>query len=291
MRLFLLTALTMTAFASNSILNRLGLIGGGMDPVSFASIRLVAGAVMLGALCLVLRGGLSFGGRGRALGVFALLLYIYAFSTAYTALDAGLGALILFGVTQVTMFAGGLMAGEATPPRRWAGAAVSLCGLAWLLWPGPGSAVSLWHGGLMAVSGVGWGLYSLAGRGSEDALTGTAANFLMAAPVGVALGLALPGGPVEIDTRGVVIAIVAGAITSGLGYALWYTVLPRLLSSVAAVAQLTVPVIAMAGGMVVLGEALSLRFVLGSVLVLGGVALSVLRPRRGQEMEQADGSR
>ena len=280
MRVFFLTCLTMMAFAANSVLNRLGLIGGGMDAVSFASIRLIAGAVMLGLLCIVLRGGLRLGGRGRAMGVFALLLYIYAFSMAYTALDAGLGALILFGVVQITMFAGSVIVAEATPPRRWIGAGVSLAGLAWLLWPGAGSTVSLGHAALMAISGVGWGLYSLAGRGSGDALAGTAANFILAAPLGVALGLALQTGPVEINTHGVIVAMVAGAITSGLGYALWYTVLPKLASTEAAVAQLTVPVIAMAGGMVLLGEDLSLRFVLASMLVLGGVALSVIRPRR-----------
>jgi drug/metabolite transporter (DMT)-like permease len=281
MRLFALTALTMIAFAANSVLNRMALAGGSIDAASFGSIRLIAGAVMLGALCLALRGRLRLGGAGRVMGVLALLVYIYAFSAAYTALDAGLGALILFGVVQITMFAGGLVAGEATPPRRWIGAALALAGLAWLLWPGAGPRISLPHGLSMAAAGVGWGLYSLNGRRAVDALQATAANFILAAPLGVLIGLALPAGAggTHIGPEGIALAILAGAVTSGLGYALWYRVLPGLDASVAAVAQLTVPVIAVAGGMVFLGEGLGLQTVLASVLVLGGVAVSVLRLR------------
>lgn len=281
MRLVLLTALTMTAFAANSVLNRMALAGGSIDAASFGSIRLIAGAVMLGALCLGLRGGLRLGGAGRVTGVIALLIYIYGFSAAYTALDAGLGALILFGVVQITMFAGGLVAGEATPPRRWIGAALALAGLTWLLWPGAGPQVSVPHGLSMALAGVGWGVYSLIGRRAGDALQATAANFILAAPLGVLIGLALPAGAggTHVGVEGLALAILAGAVTSGLGYALWYRVLPGLDSAVAAVAQLTVPVIAVAGGMVFLGESLGLQTVLASALVLGGVAVSVLRLR------------
>jgi drug/metabolite transporter (DMT)-like permease len=203
---------------------------------------------------------------------------MYGFSAAYDALDAGLGALILFGVVQITMFAGSLIAREVVPPRRWIGAALAFSGLVWLLWPGAGPQVSVVHGLMMAAAGSGWGIYSLAGRRSTDALQGTAANFIIAAPLGVLIGLALPSGTggTVIGTEGILLAILSGAVTSGLGYALWYHVLPGLASSVAAVAQLTVPVIAMAGGMVFLGEHLSLQFIMASVLVLGGVAISVL---------------
>ena len=278
MRLFLLTALTMTAFAANSVLNRMALAGGSIDAASFGTIRLIAGAVMLAGLCLVLRGGVRLGGTGRVMGVLALLVYMYGFSAAYTALDAGLGALILFGVVQITMFAGGLVAGEATPPRRWIGAALAFAGLAWLLWPGAGPQISVPHGLSMALAGVGWGLYSLTGRREPDALQATAANFILAAPLGVIVGLALPAGAhgTHAGAEGIALAILAGAVTSGLGYALWYRVLPGLDSAVAAVAQLTVPVIAVAGGMIFLGESLSLQFILASVLVLGGVTISVL---------------
>ncbi|MEO3413643.1 DMT family transporter [Roseovarius sp. CAU 1744] len=279
MRLFLLTTLTMIAFAANSVLNRMALAAGSIDAVSFGVIRLLSGAAILALLCVVLRGGIRLGGAGRAAGVASLLLYFYGFSTAYRGLDAGLGALILFGVVQITMFAGGLVKSEAMPMRRWLGAGVAFSGLLWLLWPGGGIPVSLWHGVLMAIAGVGWGVYSLAGRLSRDALQGTAANFILAAPLGVAAGYLLPTvEPTVLTTQGIVLAIISGAVTSGMGYALWYSVLPSLAASVAAVAQLSVPVIAMAGGMFFLGEVLTLQFALASVLVLGGVAISVLKP-------------
>ena len=280
MRLVLLTALTMVAFAANSILNRMALAGGHIGASDFGTIRLFAGAVMLAALCLVLRRGLRLGGPARIVGVLALLVYIYGFSLAYGALDAGLGALILFGTVQITMFAGGLLGREAMPARRWLGAALALSGLVWLLWPSGPVQVSVRHGLFMAAAGIGWGIYSLAGRKADDALQATAANFILASPVGVVIGLALPVDAVEIALPGVALAILSGAVTSGMGYALWYSVLPRLDASVAAVAQLTVPVIAILGGMLFLGEVLEAKTVLASALVLGGVAVSVLR-RRG----------
>jgi len=279
MRLLLLTALTMVAFAANSILNRMALAGGHIGPTDFGTIRLFAGAVMLAGLCVILRGGLRLGGPARAAGMLALLVYMYGFSLAYGALDAGLGALILFGTVQVTMFAGGLLAHEAMPARRWIGAALALAGLAWLLWPAGPVQVSVRHGLFMAAAGVGWGIYSLAGRRADDALQATAANFILATPVGVVIGLALPVGATDVTMPGVALAVLSGAVTSGMGYALWYGILPRLDASVAAVAQLTVPVIAIAGGMIFLGETLETNTVLASALVLGGVAVSVLRRR------------
>ncbi|MEL6991271.1 MAG: DMT family transporter [Pseudomonadota bacterium] len=278
MPLLLLAPLTMIAFASNSLLNRVALAGGHIGAAEFGTIRLAAGAVMLGLLCIILRGGLQLRGPARVIGVLSLLLYMYAFSVAYNALDAGLGALILFGVVQITMFAGGLWAREVMPLRRWFGAGMAMAGLAWLLWPAEsGPQVSMLHGALMAVAGFGWGLYSLAGRGSKDALQATAANFILAAPLGAILGVGLPASEVAISLTGVWLAVLCGAITSGLGYAMWYKVLPQLQASVAAVAQLTVPVIAMVAGVVLLGEVLTLQALLASALVLGGVAVSVLR--------------
>lgn len=283
MRLLLLTTLTMIAFAANSVLTRMAIAGGGIDAMSFGAIRLLSGAVMLWVLCVMMRGGVRLGGAGRVAGVASLLLYMYGFSMAYRGLDAGLGALILFGVVQVTMFAGGLVASEPMPPRRWLGAALAFGGLVWLLWPGGGTSPSLVHGMLMAVAGVGWGLYSLAGKLGQDALQGTAANFIWAAPVGVLVALIWPAPDAAMTTQGVLLALVCGAITSGVGYALWYSVLPSLAASVAAVTQLSVPVIAMLGGMVFLGEALTPKFALTSVLVLGGVAISAARPRRRRQ--------
>ena len=278
MPLLLLAPLTMIAFASNSLLNRVALAGGHIGAADFATIRLAAGAVMLGLLCIILRGGLQLRGPARVIGVLSLLLYMYAFSVAYNALDAGLGALILFGVVQITMFAGGLWASEVMPLRRWLGAGMAMAGLAWLLWPAEsGPQVSMLHGALMAIAGFGWGLYSLAGRASKDALQATAANFILAAPLGAILGVGLPASEIAISLTGVWLAVLCGAITSGLGYAMWYQVLPQLQASVAAVAQLTVPVIAMVAGVVLLGEVLTLQALLASALVVGGVAVSVLR--------------
>ncbi|MCB2137464.1 MAG: DMT family transporter [Rhodobacteraceae bacterium] len=275
MRLFLLTLVTMLAFAANSVLNRAGVGPGLIGPVSFAVIRLLAGAGMLGLL-LVLRGwwrgGVVWPGwRGRALGTPALLVYLFGFSLAYGALDAGTGALILFGMVQITMFAGALLAHEAVPVRRWIGAGMAFAGLVYLLAPGSAPAGHPMEAALMAVAGIGWGLYSLSARGARDPLSATGWNFILAVPVALVLWLALPADGTGMAPAGVALAILSGAVTSGLGYALWYAVLPALGPSRGAVAQLTVPIFAVAGGMAFLGEALTLRFVIAAILVLGGV--------------------
>jgi drug/metabolite transporter (DMT)-like permease len=281
MRLFLLTALTMVAFAANSLLNRMALAGGGIDAMGFGTIRLVSGAVTLAVLVLVLRGGLRLGGPGRVTGVVALLVYVYGFSAAYMTLDAGLGALVLFAVVQITMFAGALVAHESVPPRRFAGAGLAVAGLAWMLWPVGAVQVSPVHAAMMAAAGVGWGIYSLAGRGGADPLRTTAANFVLAAPAGLLVGFAINPAAAMPGATGIALAVLSGAVTSGLGYALWYAVLPRLAASAAAVAQLSVPVIALAGGIAFLGEALSPRLALAAALVMAGVALAALPARRG----------
>jgi drug/metabolite transporter (DMT)-like permease len=208
-------------------------------------------------------------------GVLGLSAYLVGFSLAYRGLDAGTGALVLFGTVQVTMFAGALVSREAVPGRRWLGAGLALVGLALIAAPGEAEWVPL---ALMAVAGVGWGFYSLAGRGATDPLAATAWNFLLSVPLVLPIGLL--AGVARPDSLGVMLAIVSGAVTSGLGYALWYAVLPRLGAARAAVAQLTVPVIAALGGMVLLAEMPGLRFWLATVLVLGGVALASL-PYRG----------
>lgn len=279
MRLFSLIVLTMVAFAANSVLNRAALASGAIDAVSFGTIRLWAGAVVLVTLGAVLRGRIALGGPGRVAAVVGLVLYIYGFSVAYVTLDAGLGALILFGTVQITMFGGSLIEGERPPLLRWLGAGLAFGGLIWLLWPGGGIEISLIHGTAMVLAGVGWGVYSLAGRRAEDPLLATGANFVLAAPIGFLVGLMMPVSPeaVRPEVWGIFLAVLSGAVTSGLGYALWYHVLPQIKGSVAAVAQLTVPVIAMAGGMVFLSEALTAQFVIAAAVVLGGVALSVLK--------------
>jgi drug/metabolite transporter (DMT)-like permease len=278
MRLFLLTALAMTAFAGNSLLNRLAVGGGAIGAAEFAGVRLVAGAVALLALVLWrarARGVPVWPGvRGRVVGPMALLTYLFGFSLAYGGLDAGAGALILFGMVQVTMFTGALIAGEAVPARRWAGAAMALAGLAGLLVPGTGGGISPVHAGFMAVAGAGWGVYSLSARGQTDALAATAWNFALAVPAGLALVWLLHG-PGAATAAGLALAVLSGVVTSGLGYALWYAILPRLGAARAGVAQLTVPVIAALGGAMVLGEPVSLHLAVTGLIVLGGVALAL----------------
>lgn len=276
MKLFFLTALTMIAFAANSVLNRFALAHGEIDPFSFAAIRLWSGALALCILVLLRDRRLTIWGRYRLVGAVSLLLYIVGFSTAYVALDTGVGALILFGGVQITMFAGALVAREIIPAARWLGAGLAFAGLAWILWPGGTGAVPLIWAVAMCFAALGWGVYSLVGRGMTDPLGSTAGNFLVASPVLLAM---LPLLPAQIDATpttsvGITLAVVSGVVTSGLGYALWYSVLPRLPSSSAAVAQLTVPVIAFAGGVAFLGEPLTWRFVIASLLVLSGVALA-----------------
>lgn len=284
MRLVLLTTLTMIAFASNSILNRVALSDGDIDAVAFGVVRLCAGAVMLAILVLLRDRKLTLGGAGRSIGVASLIIYIFGFSLAYESLDAGLGALILFGLVQITMFAGALITGERPSARRWIGAGVAFGGLVWLLWPGHAAAPSLWHAGLMAIAGLAWGVYSLNGRAASDALGATSANFVISAVIALAGAALMSGLSDAIDFGsatwfGLSMAVIAGAITSGLGYSLWYTVLPNLRGSTAAVTQLTVPVIAITGGAVLLSEPVTLRLVVAALLVLGGVLLAVTSRR------------
>jgi drug/metabolite transporter (DMT)-like permease len=275
--LALLCTVTMIAFAANSVLNRLALTGGETGPAAFAAIRLAAGATVLCALVL-------WGPNGRARlrqasrpgHAAALAVYMLGFSFAYVSLDAGLGALILFGAVQITMFAGGIVSGDAIPARRWLGAIVAMLGLVGLLWPAGAAAPPLAGAVLMTLAGIGWGIFSLKGRGGGDPLGTMAGSFLLALPAGL-LALAATGGD-GLDTRGALLAVVSGAVTSGLGYALWYRVLPALASSTAAVLQLAVPVIAMTGGVILLGETIGLRAGLATVVVLGGIALSVTAP-------------
>ncbi|OYX23854.1 MAG: EamA family transporter [Rhodobacterales bacterium 32-66-7] len=277
MRLVLLTALALTAFAANSVLNRFAVGMGQIDPVSFAVVRLLAGAAMLAVLVgfRSLAGGVVWPGwPGRLAGVLGLTFYLFAFSLAYVALDAGAGALILFGAVQITMFGGALLARDVVPRLRWAGAGMAFSGLVVLLWPGMGVPLSLPHAVLMAGAGVGFGVYSLAGRRAGDPLAGTAWNFVLSVPLGLAAGLALGVMPAGTTGLEVLLAVVSGAVTSGLGYAIWYSVVPALGSGRAAVAQLSVPVLTALAGIVFLGEAVDARFIAAAAFVLGGVALA-----------------
>lgn len=267
-RLALLTALVMVAFAGNSVLNRLAVGGGHIGAEPFAVIRLASGALALGAL-LALRGRRP--ARVGWVGPVSLLLYMAGFSLAYRGLDAATGALILFGGVQVVMVTGALVGGERVAALRWAGMVVALGGLALLLAPGAG-APRPGPAALMALAALGWGLYSLAGRRAGDPLAVTATNFLLATPLSLPLLLAGVG---PITAWGATLAVLSGAVTSALGYALWYAVLPGLRATAAALAQLTVPLLALAGGAALVGEWPAARFAPAALLILGGVALGL----------------
>ena len=276
-RLILLTTLTMIAFAANSILNRAALAGGEAGPATFAAIRTISGALFLFILFTLRQGIPSLGGPNRIVGTASLTLYMLGFSFAYVALDAGTGALILFGGTQITMFAGALLSGERPAVARWIGAILAFAGLVWLLWPGAEGAPTATPALMMAAAALGWGIYSLVGRVASDPLQETAANFVCAAPITLLVCVAVLDG---ITARGVVLAVMSGAITSGMGYALWYSILPKLETSVAALSQLTVPIIAAFGGALLLAEPPSSRLIVATVVVLGGVALGVFGAQR-----------
>ncbi|WP_170374243.1 DMT family transporter [Ruegeria atlantica] len=276
MRLFLLTTLTMCAFAANSILNRLAIDSGASDPAGFAIIRVLSGAMVLTGLVWLKSGRLPLCNRRRLAGAGSLSLYMIGFSIAYLTLDAGLGALILFGVVQITMFAVTSLTGNAPTARQMGGAAIALMGLAYVLWPSGAVQVDPIGAALMTAAGVGWAVYSLVGRFEPDALAGTAANFVIALPV-TALPLMLTVGDWQMSGAGYLLAALSGGVTSGMGYAVWYRVLPQLAPSTAAVVQLSVPIIAILAGVLLLGEDASLRLIFGAALVLGGIALAVLR--------------
>jgi drug/metabolite transporter (DMT)-like permease len=272
MRLISLTALTMLAFAANSILTRMAIEGGHIDPSSFAAIRIVAGAVAL-TMILILRGGrLPFFERARIVGALSLAGYMIGFSLAYATLDAGLGALILFGVVQVTIFVYGALRGAVPSPRQLSGAGVAFIGLIIALWPSEGSSSSVAGTALMVIAGLGWAAYTLAGRGARNPLAATAANFVLATPL---LLVILIGQSLNANVVGIGLAILCGAVTSGLGYSLWYSVLPKMTATTAAIVQLSVPVIAIGAGAVFLGEAVGVVIIIAATLVVGGIALAV----------------
>ncbi|MGB3627536.1 MAG: DMT family transporter [Henriciella sp.] len=276
LQLFLVTALAMTAFAANSILARLAMATGEAGPWSFTLIRIVSGALVLALIVSPRRAMTS----GSWLSAAALFAYAAAFSLAYLSLAAGTGALILFALVQITMLGWSLVSGETLAPARWVGLLLALSGLVWLLLPGL-EAPPLTGAVLMAGAGIAWGIYSLRGRGHASPTAQTAGNFLRAGAV--AIGAAFPAlyltSEAMPSAHGFAYAVVSGAITSGLGYAIWYFALRSLTASLAGIAQLTVPAIAAAGGVVFLSEPVTLRFLGATALILGGVALASMARR------------
>jgi len=279
-RTVFLTALSMLAFAGNSLLCRIALREGHSDPAVFTLVRMASGAAVLALLA-----GAGRATRWHAQGHWgaACLLVAYAvcFSFAYVGLPAGMGALILFGAVQLTMLVAGRRAGERLGRVGGLGLLFAIAGLVTLLAPGL-AAPSPGASALMIAAGVAWGGYSLAGRGATQPLALTAGNFVRGLPLAVAaVPLALPFmRSLHVDTEGLVLGIASGAITSGLGYAVWYAVLPSLSTLRAATVQLSVPLVAAAGGVALLAEPVTPRLVVAGVMILGGIAMVLLRRAR-----------
>ena len=274
-RIISLTCLAMMAFAGNSLLCRQALKFTEIDPASFTSIRLVSGALVLWLL-VRMRQSLPVG-KGNWASALALFAYAAGFSFSYVSLSAGTGALLLFGAVQVTMIGHGLWVGERLRALQTLGVLVAFGGLVGLMLPGL-SAPPLLGASLMIGAGIAWGVYSLRGKGAGDPTRVTAGNFMRAVPITIVLSV-FTLNFATFDTAGVYLAIASGALASGLGYAIWYTVLPALKNTSAASVQLSVPVITAIGGVVFLSEPLTLRLVFASVAILGGIALVIMQKR------------
>lgn len=279
-RTLALTAIAMMAFAGNSLLCRLALKHTSIDAASFTTIRLLSGALMLWLIVRIRQreNAEESSGKGSWPSACALFVYAAGFSFAYISLPTATGALLLFGAVQATMISYGIWRGERLRSLQLVGLFLALGGMVGLLLPGL-SAPPLWGSVLMLGAGVAWGVYSLRGKGAGDPSGVTAGNFLRAVPMAMALSLIFIYRS-NVDTAGVVYAMVSGAITSGMGYAIWYAILPALKATHAATVQLSVPVLVAMGGVAFLGEALTLRILLASAAILGGIALVIMEKRK-----------
>jgi drug/metabolite transporter (DMT)-like permease len=276
LRTYLLTSLAMIAFAGNSLLCRWALKETEINAASFTLIRIISGALML-LVILRLRKDNHLASRASAgswSSALALFTYMTAFSYAYVSLPTGTGALLLFGSVQLTMVLYGLWQGERLHMRQNIGLIITTAGLVWLLFPGI-AAPQLAESILMLTAGVAWAIYSLRGKGASDPVSVTAGNFMLAAIFSVVLSLVFISNA-KMDATGIALAVVSGAVTSGVGYAIWYSALQGLKTTTAAIVQLSVPVIAAIGGVMLLNEIVTLRLVIASVATLGGIALVLI---------------
>lgn len=277
-RLLIMTSIAMIAFAGNSLLCRVALTTTTIDAASFTTIRIVSGAVTLFLLILLARRTRYIGGNW--LSALALFGYAAGFSFAYLDLSAATGALLLFGAVQCTMIGYGLIKGERMNMKETMGVLIAITGLVGLLLPGLSSPPIL-SAMLMLGAGVSWGIYSLLGREVSDATMETTGNFVRTIPFALLASLVfLPN--MQIDTSGAVYAVVSGALASGLGYAIWYAVLPAMSATSAATVQLAVPALAAIGGVIFLSESVTLRLWLASAAILGGVAIYIFSKGRSK---------
>jgi len=269
----LLTAFALIAFAANSILCRMALGNGAIDPASFSTVRLVSGAVVLWLIVKASPGVKADKHPGSWWSASMLFLYAVAFSFAYVSLNAGMGALILFGSVQATMITAGIIKGERPHILTWCGLLIALAGLVYLVLPGL-EAPSFSGAALMTIAGFAWGAYSLRGLGSTDPVAVTGSNFLRSVPMTAVISLImLPF--FKLSMEGVLLAALSGGLTSGIGYVVWYAALRNLSATRAAMLQLLVPVIAAVGGVLLLSELVTLRMILAGILIIGGVGLTL----------------
>jgi drug/metabolite transporter (DMT)-like permease len=272
-RTALAAGFALVAFAANSILCRMALRHASIDPASFTSVRLVAGAVMLWIIVKLRQPRRPAGGNWMS--ALALFGYAIAFSFAYVAVTAGTGALLLFGAVQLIMIAVGLVRGERIDVRICLGWLLAVSGVVILVFPGVSAAPPI-QAALMLGAGIAWGIYSLRGRSSADPLRDTAGNFLRAAP-GAVLVSVLMWSQRSFNATGVLLAALSGALASGVGYAAWYVALPRLSAKTAAKLQLIVPLISAVAGVILFAEPITVRLAVASILLLGGIALATRR--------------
>lgn len=274
-----LTALALLAFAANSLLCRLALAGNQIDPLSFTLLRLVGGLIILQPLARIIREPAPSGGwKSGALSGLALFAYALAFSLAYVSVGSGIGTLILVGAVQLAMFSWAVIRREPISAGRGIGTALSFGGLVYLVSPGL-AAPDPKGAALMLAAGLAWGIYSIRGRGAAAPVHMTARNFACSVPL--ILLTALPNlSSLEISPRGAATALISGTVTSGLGYVVWYRAIRNLSTTAASTVQLLIPVLAAAGGILFLQEALTARLMISSALILGGVLLGLRRPKR-----------
>ena len=279
-----LVLLTMLAFSGNALLTRAALASYNMDPELVLLLRVSAGAITLLLISYVRKYSLKIFSNLHLKTAAALSLYLVGFSYAFTGLETGIGVLIQFGVVQLVMFASSFLSDQKVPKNKTIGAIIAFTGLIYLLWPSGDFTLNFESSVLMAIAGMAWGIYSVLGKKAESAIAATTASFLISTPICLIFVLLLPNNPdFSWSNKGALLAIASGSITSGIGYALWYYVLPKIPSTNAAVSQLSVPLIAAAGGMIFMQELITLKFVISCVLVLGGIALTIGIPKSDRQ--------
>ena len=280
MKAFALTTFALVCFALNSILCRMALAAGEIDAASFTLVRLVSGAVVLAFILAINRKTRSTLKSGSWASAFFLFAYAIAFSFAYLSLTAATGALILFGFVQLTMIFVAIVRGERPTMLEWLGLLVATGGLVYLVFPGLTSP-PLISAVLMAAAGMAWGSYTLRGKGSEDPLADTAGNFVRSVPMIIIVSIPLWAG-FDLSSRGVLVAVLSGAVASGVGYAVWYSALKFHSATRAGVLQLSVPLLAAIGGVFLLGEVADVRLAVATLLTLGGIGLCIRERGRVQ---------